>query len=43
VVRAGEVILLPGGLPHSAEAVEDTVVLDVFSPPSATTGIDVGR
>ena len=39
-VGAGEVIHLPGNLPHSAEAIEDTVVLDIFSPPSATTGID---
>jgi quercetin dioxygenase-like cupin family protein len=42
-VRAGEVMHLPAGCPHSAEALEDTVVLDVFSPPSATTGVDVGR
>lgn len=40
VVGAGEVLLLPSNVPHSAEALEDTVVLDVFSPPSATTGID---
>lgn len=40
VVRAGEVIYLPCNLPHSAEALEDTIVLDIFSPPSATTGID---
>lgn len=36
----GEVIHLPANLPHSAEALDDTVVLDVFSPPSMTTGID---
>jgi quercetin dioxygenase-like cupin family protein len=36
----GEVILLPSNVPHSALALEDTQVLDVFSPPSATTGID---
>lgn len=39
-VGPGEVIHLPSNLPHSAEALEDTVVLDIFSPPSATTGID---
>lgn len=33
VVRAGEVLHLPGGVPHSAEAVEDTLAVDVFSPP----------
>ncbi len=38
--RAGEVMHLPSNVPHSAEAVEDTVLLDVFSPPSETTGID---
>lgn len=39
-VGAGEVMELPSNLPHSARALEDTVVLDVFAPPSATTGID---
>lgn len=36
----GEVLHLPSNVPHSAEAIEDTVVLDIFSPPSATTGVD---
>ena len=40
VVRAGEVLHLPGGLPHSATALENTRVLDVFSPPSRQTGLD---
>ncbi len=40
IVRGGEVLHLPPQVPHEAEALEDTVVLDVFSPPSATTGID---
>jgi len=31
-VRAGEVIHLPARLPHSAEALEDSVVADSFSP-----------
>lgn len=39
-VGSGEVIHLPSNLPHSARALEHSVVLDVFSPPSATTGID---
>jgi quercetin dioxygenase-like cupin family protein len=39
-VAAGGVLHLPGGLPHSAEALEDAVVLDAFSPPSEETGID---
>ncbi len=33
VVRAGEVLLLPGHVPHSAEALEDTENLDFFAPP----------
>lgn len=41
-LAAGEVLLLPSNVPHSAEALEDTIVLDVFSPPSETTGIDRG-
>lgn len=40
VACAGEVVHLPCGLPHSARALEDTIVLDVFAPPAATTGID---
>lgn len=39
-VGAGEIMHLPSNIPHSALALEETVVLDVFSPPSATTGID---
>jgi quercetin dioxygenase-like cupin family protein len=42
-VGPGEVIHLPSGLPHGAIAVEETVVLDIFSPPSAGTGIDRPR
>ncbi len=33
VVRSGEVLVIPSGLPHSAEALEDTLDVDVFSPP----------
>lgn len=40
LVAAGEVLHLPAHLPHAAEALEDTVVYDVFSPPSQATGID---
>ena len=32
-LRAGDVIVLPSNVPHAAVAVEDTTVLDVFSPP----------
>lgn len=40
IVRAGEALLLPANAPHAAEALEETLVLDVFAPPSQTTGID---
>jgi unsaturated pyranuronate lyase len=33
VVGPGQVLVLPGNLPHSAEALEDTRGIDVFSPP----------
>jgi quercetin dioxygenase-like cupin family protein len=33
VLRAGEVLRIPPHVPHSAEAVEDCVATDLFSPP----------
>lgn len=33
VVRAGEVLCIPPHLPHAAVALEDTVDVDVFTPP----------
>ena len=33
VVRTGEVLHLPGNVPHEAEALEDTIDVDVFTPP----------
>jgi quercetin dioxygenase-like cupin family protein len=33
VVRAGEVLVIPGNVPHSALALEDTEDLDFFAPP----------
>jgi quercetin dioxygenase-like cupin family protein len=33
VVSAGEVLHIPGNVPHKAEALEDTLDVDVFSPP----------
>lgn len=33
VVRAGEVLHIPSNLPHEAEALEDTLDVDIFSPP----------
>ncbi len=40
VLEAGEVLQIPAHAPHSAEALEDTLILDVFSPPSEKTGVD---
>jgi quercetin dioxygenase-like cupin family protein len=33
LVKAGEVLVIPSNLPHKAEALEDTLDVDVFSPP----------
>lgn len=33
VVNAGEVLLIPSNVPHMAEALEETLDVDVFSPP----------
>ena len=32
VVKAGEMLFIPANVPHAAEALEDTVDLDVFGP-----------
>ena len=33
VVSSGEVLHIPSNVPHKAEALEDTLDVDVFSPP----------
>lgn len=33
VVRAGEVLVIPSNVFHKAEALEDTLDVDIFSPP----------
>jgi quercetin dioxygenase-like cupin family protein len=33
VVKAGEVLTIPPHMPHQAEALEDTIDLDIFNPP----------
>ena len=38
-VGGGTVVLLPGGFPHGVDALEDTVILDVLSPPGPM-GVD---
>jgi quercetin dioxygenase-like cupin family protein len=35
VVNAGEVLTIPPNMPHRAEALVDTVDLDIFNPPRA--------
>ena len=35
IVRSGEVLAIPPHMPHQAEALEDTVDLDIFHPPRA--------
>jgi quercetin dioxygenase-like cupin family protein len=32
IVRAGEVLTIPSNVPHMAEALEDTLDVDIFSP-----------
>jgi len=32
VLEAGNAVMLASNVPHSAEAVEDTLIIDVFSP-----------
>lgn len=39
-LSSGEVLYLPPNVPHSAEALEDSLLLDLFSPPSEKTGVD---
>ena len=45
IVRAGEVLHIPSGVPHKAEALEDTVDYDIFTPPREDwlTGTDAYR
>jgi len=40
IVGPGEVLYVPSNVPHSAEALETSVVLDIFSPTSEKTGVD---
>ncbi len=34
-VTTGQLLVIPSNMPHKAEALEDTLDLDVFSPPRA--------
>lgn len=33
ILNPGEVLVIPGNVPHSAEALEDSVNFDLFAPP----------
>lgn len=33
ILRNGQMLLIPANLPHAAEAMEDTVDIDIFAPP----------
>lgn len=35
IVHSGEVLVIPSNLPHRAEALEDTLDVDIFCPPRA--------
>lgn len=39
-LEGGQTIVLPSNVPHAAEALEDTLIYDVFAPPSESTGVD---
>ena len=32
-IGPGDIVVIPPNVPHEAEALEDTVVIDIFSPP----------
>jgi quercetin dioxygenase-like cupin family protein len=33
IIRTGDILVIPPNLPHSAEALEDTINFDIFAPP----------
>lgn len=39
-MRGGQVLELPANVWHSCRALEDSLIYDVFSPVSETTGVD---
>lgn len=40
IVGADELVHLPSNVPHGAEALEDSLVIDLYSPPALETGVD---
>jgi len=41
-LRGGQVLTLPPNVPHGCRAIEECLILDLFSPVSGTTGVDRG-
>lgn len=39
IISPGEVVLLPGDVPHAVDALEDSIIIDILSPPAAM-GVD---
>lgn len=39
-LREGEALVLAGGEPHACRAIEECLILDLFSPVSERTGVD---
>jgi quercetin dioxygenase-like cupin family protein len=35
VVKAGDILPIPGNVPHRVVALEDSLAIDIFSPPRA--------
>ena len=31
-LRAGEILQIPSNVPHAADAIEDTIAMDIFNP-----------
>ncbi|MBK7405545.1 MAG: cupin domain-containing protein [Phycisphaerales bacterium] len=42
-VRGGQTLVLPPNVPHGCRAIEECLILDLFSPVSQTTGVDTAR
>ena len=40
MLEGGQVLVLPANVPHSCEAIDECLVLDLFSPVSQGTGVD---
>jgi quercetin dioxygenase-like cupin family protein len=43
LLEGGQVLALPSNVPHACEAIEECVILDLFSPVSEGTGVDAPR